>query len=186
MFLLLFLLFLMPLTVFFNIVCFPLYVLLLFVRLFTVFATCFLSSPFRFYTLSASLPFLLCLHCLFWLSEATVSFMLHLSCGSLMVKYLVAVFNWSVDIFFSWWTSLACCVFSTLLLGSFYFYLFDAKNWLIGKDPDAGKNWGQEEKGATEDEMFGLHHRVYGYEFEQTPGDGEGQGSLACCSSSWT
>ena len=52
----------------------------------------------------------------------------------------------------------------------------------IGKDPDAGKDWGQEEKGMTEDEMVGWHHWHNGYEFEQTPGDSEGQGSLVCCS----
>ena len=50
------------------------------------------------------------------------------------------------------------------------------------KDPDAGKDWGQEEKGMTEDEMVGWHHWLNGHEFEQTPGDGEGQGSLVCCS----
>ena len=58
----------------------------------------------------------------------------------------------------------------------------DAKNWLIGEDPDAGKDWGQEEKGTTEDEMVGWHHQLNGHEFEQAPGDGDGQGSLACCS----
>ena len=58
----------------------------------------------------------------------------------------------------------------------------DAKNWLLGKHPDAGKDWRQEEKGMTEDEMVGWHHRLNGHEFEQAPGDGEGQGSLACCS----
>ena len=58
----------------------------------------------------------------------------------------------------------------------------DAKNWLIGKDSDAGKYWRQEEKGTTEDEMVGWHHRLYGHEFEQVPGAGVGQGSLACCS----
>ena len=57
----------------------------------------------------------------------------------------------------------------------------DAKSWLIGKDPDAGKDWGQEEKGTTEDEMAGWHHRLHGRESEQAPGDGEGQGGLACC-----
>ena len=51
-----------------------------------------------------------------------------------------------------------------------------------GKDPDTGKNWGQEEKGTTEDEMAGWHHQLNGHEFEQTPGHGEGQGSLVCCS----
>ena len=51
----------------------------------------------------------------------------------------------------------------------------------IAKDPDAGKDWRQE-RGTTEDEMVGWHHRLDGHEFEQTLGDGEGQGSLACCS----
>ena len=58
----------------------------------------------------------------------------------------------------------------------------DVKNWLIGKDPDAGKDWRQEEKGTTEDEMVGWHHRLDGHEFEQAPEVGDGQGSLACCS----
>ena len=58
----------------------------------------------------------------------------------------------------------------------------DVKNWLIGKAPDAGKDWRREEKGMTEDEMFGWHHQLNGHEFEQAPGVGEGQGSLACCS----
>ena len=58
----------------------------------------------------------------------------------------------------------------------------DVKNWLIWKDPDAGKEWKQEEKGTTEDEMVGWHHRLNGREFEQAPGVGDGQGSLACCS----
>ena len=58
----------------------------------------------------------------------------------------------------------------------------DAKNWLIGKDPDAGKDWGQEEKGMTENEMVGWLHRHNEHEFERAPGIGDGQGSLACCS----
>ena len=58
----------------------------------------------------------------------------------------------------------------------------DTENRLIGKDSDTGKDWGQEEKGVTENEMVGWHHWLNGYEFEQTLGDGEGQGSLACCS----
>ena len=53
----------------------------------------------------------------------------------------------------------------------------------FGKDPDAGKDWGQEEKRVTEDEMVGWHHWLNGYESDQTPGDVEGQQSLACCSS---
>ena len=58
----------------------------------------------------------------------------------------------------------------------------DANSQLIGKDLDAGKDWGQKEKGATEDEMVGWHHWLNGHEFEQTLGDGEGQGYLAYCS----
>ena len=58
-----------------------------------------------------------------------------------------------------------------------------AKNWLIGKDPDAWRDWGQEEKGMTEDEMAGWHHWLDGREFEWTPGVGDGQGGLACCGS---
>ena len=59
----------------------------------------------------------------------------------------------------------------------------DAKSWLIGKDSDAGKDWGQEEKGTTEDEMAGWHHRLDAHEFEWTPGAGNEQGGLACCDS---
>ena len=58
----------------------------------------------------------------------------------------------------------------------------DVKNWLVGKDPDSGKDWRREEKGMTEDEMVGWHHQCHGREFEQAPGDGEGQRSLLCCS----
>ena len=58
-----------------------------------------------------------------------------------------------------------------------------AKSWLIGKDSDAGRDWGQEEKGTTEDEMTGWHHWLDGREFEWTPGVGDGQGGLACCDS---
>ena len=59
----------------------------------------------------------------------------------------------------------------------------DVKSWLIWKEPDAGKDWGQEEKGKTEDEMVGWHHRLDGHGFGWTPGVGNGQGGLACCSS---
>ena len=58
-----------------------------------------------------------------------------------------------------------------------------AKSWLIGKDSDAGRDWGQEEKGTTEDEMAGWHLRLDGHESEWTPGVGDGQGGLACCDS---
>ena len=57
------------------------------------------------------------------------------------------------------------------------------KSWLTGKDPDAGKEWRQEEKWTTEDDMVGRHHWLNEHEFEQTPGDGEGHWSLASCSS---
>ena len=58
-----------------------------------------------------------------------------------------------------------------------------AKSWLTGKDPDAGRDWGQEEKGTTEDEMAGWHHWLDGRESEWTPGVGDGQGGLVCCDS---
>ena len=57
------------------------------------------------------------------------------------------------------------------------------KSWLIGKDSDVGRDWEQEEKGRTEDEMAGWHHRLDGHETEWTPGVGDGQGGLACCNS---
>ena len=59
----------------------------------------------------------------------------------------------------------------------------DVKSWLIGKDPDAGKDWGQEEKGMTEDEMVGWHHWLNGHEFGWTLGVGDEQGGLVCCRS---
>ena len=66
----------------------------------------------------------------------------------------------------------------------------DAKNWLIGKDPDTGKDWRQKEKGTTEDEMAGWHHWLHAHGFGWTPGIGDGQGGLACYSpwvaKSWT
>ena len=60
----------------------------------------------------------------------------------------------------------------------------DAKSWLIRKDPDAGKDRRQEEKGTTENEMVGWHHRLNGHEFEHPPGVGDGERSLECCSPS--
>ena len=59
----------------------------------------------------------------------------------------------------------------------------DTKSWLIGKDPNGGKDWGQEEKGKTEDEMVGWLHRLDGHGCGWTPGIGDGQGGLVCCSS---
>ena len=61
-------------------------------------------------------------------------------------------------------------------------WLPEAKSQLNGKDPDAGKDWRQEEKGTTEDEMVGWHHQLNGHEFVQAPGVGDGQGGLVCCS----
>ena len=58
----------------------------------------------------------------------------------------------------------------------------DGKNWLIGKDSDAGKEWGQEEKGMTENEMVGWHHQLDGHEFEQAPGVSDRHGNLVCFS----
>ena len=58
----------------------------------------------------------------------------------------------------------------------------DEKNWLVWKDPDAGKDWRQEEMGMTENEMVGWHHQLNGHELEQTQGVGGGKGGLACCS----
>ena len=62
-------------------------------------------------------------------------------------------------------------------------WLPHAKSWFIGKDSDAGRDWGQEEKGTTEDEMAGWHHHLDGHEFEWIPGVGDGQEGLACCDS---
>ena len=58
----------------------------------------------------------------------------------------------------------------------------DGKSWLIWKDPDSGKDWRQEEKGSTEDEVVRWHHRLNAHEFESIPAVGDGQGGLACCS----
>jgi len=62
-------------------------------------------------------------------------------------------------------------------------WLPDAKSWLIGKDPDSGKDWRQETKGTTEDKMVGWHHRLNGHRFGWTLGVGDGKGGLACCGS---
>ena len=67
--------------------------------------------------------------------------------------------------------------------GCFLLWPPDAKSWFTGKDPDAGKDWGQEEKGTTEDKMVGWHHQLNGRGFGFTPGVGDGQGGLACCGS---
>ena len=71
--------------------------------------------------------------------------------------------------------------FSCHVLGMGLWQQLHAKSRLIGKDPDA-RNDREQEEGVTADEMVGWHHQLHGHEFEQTPGGGEGQGSLACCS----
>ena len=71
-----------------------------------------------------------------------------------------------------------------LMLKAPILWLPDGKNWLIGKDPDTGKDWRQEEKVGTEDALVGWHHQLNRHEFEQIPRDSEGQGRLVCCSPS--
>ena len=80
-------------------------------------------------------------------------------------------------------TSSPCVVCSQLNFGSPVLWPPHAKSWLIGKDSDAERDWGQEEKRTTEDEMAGWHHWVDGRESEWTLGVGDGQGGLACCDS---
>ena len=102
-----------------------------------------------------------------------------LSTNSLLAHQLLHSLNFPLHIqkrvqhwIYQTWAKI--CLMITLL------YL---NSWLIGKDSDAGRDWGQEEKGTTEDEMSGWHHRLDGHEFEWTPGVGDGQGGLACCDS---
>ena len=107
--------------------------------------------------------------------------------------------SWRIDAFELWcWSPLDCKVIQPVHPKGDQSWVFigrtdaeaetpalwppDAKSWLIGKDPDAGKDWGQEEKGTTEDEMAGWHHRLDGPGFEWALGVGDGQGGLACCS----
>ena len=87
-------------------------------------------------------------------------------------KMCLRVWLLSLIMMFSNFIHVEVCIHTLLLLMSEYYS--------IGKEPDAGEDWGQEEKGATEDEMVGWHHWLNGHEFEQMLGDGEGQGSLVC------
>ena len=89
--------------------------------------------------------------------------------------YLISFLHF--DGIFSWLPRLYAAETKALIL-----WLPDVKSQLIGRDPDAGKDWGQKEKKATQDEMVGWHHWLNEHEFDQAPGDGEGQGSLVCCS----
>ena len=81
--------------------------------------------------------------------------------------------------------SLGCSLEGLTLKLLYLCLVLDAKSWLFWKDPDAGKDWGQEEKGMTEDEMAGWHHRLNGHEFEQVTWVADGQGNLACCCRPW-
>ena len=89
---------------------------------------------------------------------------------------------WSLVHYFSWQVRNNFWVWKTLDAEAPILWPPDAKNWLIWKDPEPGKDWGQEEKRTTEDEMVGLHQWFNGHEFEQTLGASEGQGSLVGCS----
>ena len=82
-----------------------------------------------------------------------------------------------------WWTWRALCLVKCAeMCWNSNTWPADAKSWLTGKDPDAEKDWGREEKGTTE-EMVGWHHRFNGHGFGWTPGVGDGQGGLVCCGS---
>jgi len=79
--------------------------------------------------------------------------------------------------------SSGCSLVGLMLKLKLQYFVHLIWRWLIWKDPDAGKDWGQEEKGTTEDEMVGWHHRLNGHGFGWTPGLSDGQGFLACCGS---
>ena len=84
---------------------------------------------------------------------------------------------------FPWFLMSLTCQTTTTVTFSSLPQIFMLKNWLLGKDPGAGKDWRQEEKGKTEDEMAGWHHWLDERDFEKTPGGGDGQGRLVCCTS---
>ena len=86
----------------------------------------------------------------------------------------------SINVVLNFLLLLCYCQFILLCLLLIFIYVFLC--W-IGEDSDAGRDWGQEEKGMTEDEMAGWHHQLYGREFGWTPGVGDGQGGLECCDS---
>ena len=114
-------------------------------------------------------------------------------CGSLMIKILAK--HQRIDAFDLWrWRRSNQSILKEINPWTFIgrtdaeaetpvLWLPHAKSWLIGKDSDAGRDWGQEEKGMMKDGMAGWHHGLDGHESEWTPGDGDGQGSLACCDS---
>ena len=94
--------------------------------------------------------------------------------------HVIFLLLWLTSLNMTLWVHPCCCKWH-------YFILFDSwvifHCWLIGKDSDAGRDWGQEEEGTTEDEMAGWHHWLDGRESEWTPGVGDGQGGLECCDS---
>ena len=113
-----------------------------------------------------------------------------ISCYHFSVFSFIFFFLWiwmwtiwmSLNIFQSKWVSRLELAKTDSSLETLIFWPLDAKSWLIGKVPDAGKDCRQDERGTTDDEMVGWHHRLKGHEPEQTLGDGEGRGNLACCS----
>ena len=124
----------------------------------------------------------------FWVVFACVPLITYIcTCGPFFFFPLfIALLELSYDLHQTWVTQIGKFLHLHFIDGKIeilpILWLPDAKNWLVGKDPAAGKGWRQEEKGTTEDEMVGWRHQLDGWEFEQVPGVGEGQGSLACCS----
>ena len=124
-------------------------------------------------------------------------FLVSFICLTILSQWLTVSFSldWSI-VFKLSIVALHCCVsfcYMAKWISHMYTYVqtdaeaetpvlwpLDAESWLIGKDPDAGKDWGQEEKGMTEDGMVGWHHWLNGHGFGWTPGVGDGQGGLAC------
>ena len=135
-----------------------------------------------------------------YLVKAMVFLVVTYGCKSLTIKKPQ---RWRIDAFKLWcwrrllrvpWTarrsnqsilkeiSSECSLEGLMLKLKPILWLPGVKNWLTGKDPDAGKDWRQEKKRMTEDEMVGWYHQLNGHEFEQAPGVGDGMGSLVCCS----
>ena len=107
----------------------------------------------------------------FWTVEWEKTLENRLDCKEIQLVYTKGDLSWV----FIWRTDVEA---ETPIL-----WLPDAKSWLIWRDPDAGKDWGREEKGTTEDGMVGWHHQLSGLGFGWTPGVGDGQGGLTCCGS---
>ena len=137
----------------------------------------------------------------FYLVKAMVFPVVMYGCESWTVKKAK---RWRIDVFELWcwrgllrvlWTarrsnqsvlkeiSPGCSLEGLMLKLKLQYFGYLMQSWLIGKDSDAGRDWGQEEKGTTEDEMAGWYHRLNEHEFEWTLGVGDGQGGLACCNS---